>query len=55
LNDHSRAVALALDDRELAVRLQAALAITELVVVHDSGTLEFFSSSHTVSKLTLIL
>jgi hypothetical protein len=36
LNDHSRTVALALDDRELAVRLQAALAITELVVVHDS-------------------
>jgi hypothetical protein len=29
-------VALALDDRELPVRVQAALAITELVVIHDS-------------------
>ncbi|KAG1889690.1 armadillo-type protein [Suillus fuscotomentosus] len=36
LNNHSRAVALALDDQELPVRVQAALAITELVVVHDS-------------------
>jgi hypothetical protein len=36
LNNHSRAVALALDDRELPVRVQAALAITELVVIHDS-------------------
>ncbi|KAG2740911.1 hypothetical protein P692DRAFT_20880500 [Suillus brevipes Sb2] len=33
---HSRAVALALDDHELPVRVQAALAITELVIVHDS-------------------
>ncbi|OJA08044.1 hypothetical protein AZE42_06688 [Rhizopogon vesiculosus] len=33
---HSRAVALALGDRELPVRVQAALAITELIVVHDS-------------------
>lgn len=32
-------MALALDDRELPVRVQAALAITELVVVHDSGLL----------------
>ncbi|KIK37329.1 hypothetical protein CY34DRAFT_15775 [Suillus luteus UH-Slu-Lm8-n1] len=36
LNSHSRAVALALDDHELPVRVQAALAITELVIVHDS-------------------
>ncbi|KAG1858851.1 armadillo-type protein [Suillus subluteus] len=36
LNNHSRAVALALDDQELPVRVQAALAITELVLVHDS-------------------
>lgn len=36
LNNHSRAVALALDDQELPVRVQAALAITELVVIHDS-------------------
>ncbi|KAG1763546.1 hypothetical protein EDD22DRAFT_952275 [Suillus occidentalis] len=36
LNSHSRAVALALDDHELSVRVQAALAITELVIVHDS-------------------
>lgn len=36
LNNHSRAVALALDDRELPVRVQAALAITELVLIHDS-------------------
>ncbi|KAG2138570.1 armadillo-type protein, partial [Suillus bovinus] len=36
LNNHSRAVALSLDDCELPVRVQAALAITELVVIHDS-------------------
>ncbi|KAG2125244.1 hypothetical protein BD769DRAFT_1776392 [Suillus cothurnatus] len=36
LNNHSSAVALAIDDRELPVRVQAALAITELAVVHDS-------------------
>ncbi|KAG2143678.1 hypothetical protein DEU56DRAFT_754477 [Suillus clintonianus] len=35
-NNHSRAVVLALDDRELPVRVQAVLAITELVVIHDS-------------------
>jgi hypothetical protein len=35
-------VALALDDRELPVRVQAALAITELVVIHDSGALGIF-------------
>ncbi|KAG2092282.1 armadillo-type protein [Suillus discolor] len=36
LNNHSCAVALALDDQELPVRVQAALAITELVVIYDS-------------------
>ncbi|KAG2092263.1 armadillo-type protein [Suillus cothurnatus] len=36
LKNHSSAVALAIDDRELPVRVQAALAITELLVVHNS-------------------
>ncbi|KIK32662.1 hypothetical protein CY34DRAFT_18881 [Suillus luteus UH-Slu-Lm8-n1] len=36
LNSHSRAVALALDDHELPVRMQTALTITELAIVHDS-------------------
>jgi alpha-D-ribose 1-methylphosphonate 5-triphosphate synthase subunit PhnH len=39
LNSHSRAMALALDDHELPVHVQAALAITKLVIVYDSGTL----------------
>jgi hypothetical protein len=41
LNSYFRAVALALDDHELPVRVQAALAITEFVIVHDSGASEF--------------
>jgi hypothetical protein len=45
-------VALALDDHELPVRVQAALAITELVIVHDSGASEI---SCAASKLTLVL
>jgi hypothetical protein len=51
LTNHSRAVALALDDRELPVRVQAALAITELVVVHDSGSLLKSRSSYPDFKL----
>ncbi|KIK08065.1 hypothetical protein K443DRAFT_672947 [Laccaria amethystina LaAM-08-1] len=35
LNIHFRAVAAALDDPELPVRVQAALALTELVVLHE--------------------
>lgn len=31
------AVAACLDDPELPVRIQAALALTEMVTVHDSG------------------
>ncbi|KAG1766277.1 hypothetical protein EDD22DRAFT_950639 [Suillus occidentalis] len=46
LNSHSCAVALALDDHELPVRVQAALAFTELVIVHNSVTL----SLHTTLK-----
>ncbi|KAG6856226.1 hypothetical protein H0H87_006320 [Tephrocybe sp. NHM501043] len=37
LNANFRAVAAALDDPELPVRVNAALAITELVVAHESG------------------
>ncbi|KNZ72327.1 putative importin [Termitomyces sp. J132] len=37
LNANFRAVAAALDDPELPVRVNAALAITELVTVHESG------------------
>ncbi|KAG2125287.1 hypothetical protein BD769DRAFT_1737516 [Suillus cothurnatus] len=40
LNSHSSAVALAIDDRELLVRVQAALAITKLLVVHNSDLLK---------------
>ncbi|KAH7885476.1 armadillo-type protein [Phlebopus sp. FC_14] len=36
LEKHSRAVAIALDDPELPVRVQAALALTKLAVVYDS-------------------
>ncbi|EGN93981.1 hypothetical protein SERLA73DRAFT_115471 [Serpula lacrymans var. lacrymans S7.3] len=36
LNNHSRAVAMALDDPELPVRVQAALALTEMIVIHES-------------------
>ncbi|KAF9465308.1 armadillo-type protein [Collybia nuda] len=36
LNVNFRAVAAALDDPEFPVRVQAALALTELVVMHDS-------------------
>ncbi|KAG5721602.1 hypothetical protein E4T56_gene12891 [Termitomyces sp. T112] len=36
LNANFRAVAAALDDPELPVRVNAALAITELVTVHES-------------------
>jgi hypothetical protein len=39
LNIHFRAVAAALDDPELPVRVQAALALTELVVLHEDGVL----------------
>jgi hypothetical protein len=52
LNSHSHAVVLTLDDHELLVRVQAALAITELVIVHDSGA---SGISHAASKLTLVL
>ena len=31
-----------LDDAELPVRVQAALALTEMVVVHDSGAFRVF-------------
>ncbi|KAF8887163.1 armadillo-type protein [Infundibulicybe gibba] len=36
LNVHFRAVAAALDDTECPVRVHAALALTELVVIHES-------------------
>ncbi|KAH7915448.1 armadillo-type protein [Hygrophoropsis aurantiaca] len=36
ISNHSRAVATALDDPEMPVRVQAALAITELVIAYDS-------------------
>ncbi|KAH7924546.1 ARM repeat-containing protein [Leucogyrophana mollusca] len=36
LNSHSRAVAIVLDDPELPVRVQAALAVTEMVIAYDS-------------------
>ncbi|KAJ6622613.1 armadillo-type protein [Mycena sp. CBHHK59/15] len=36
LNVHFRAVAAALDDPEFPVRVQAALALTEMVILHDS-------------------
>lgn len=32
-----RAVTAALDDQELPVRMQAALTLTEMVVLYDSG------------------
>jgi hypothetical protein len=37
LNVHFRAVAAALDDPEFPVRVQAALALTEMVIMHDEG------------------
>ncbi|TFK52379.1 ARM repeat-containing protein [Heliocybe sulcata] len=36
LNNHSRAVAAALEDPELPVRVQAALALTEMITSHQS-------------------
>jgi hypothetical protein len=45
-------MALALDDHELPVHVQAALAITKLVIVYDSGA---SGISHAASKLTLVL
>ncbi|TFK34758.1 armadillo-type protein [Crucibulum laeve] len=36
LNIHFRAVAAALDDPEIPVRVQAALALTEMVIAHES-------------------
>lgn len=38
LEKHSHAVGAALDDAELPVRVQAALALTHMVVVYESGT-----------------
>jgi hypothetical protein len=37
LNLHFRAVAAASDDPEFPVRVQAALALTEMVIAHESG------------------
>lgn len=37
LSVNFRAVAAALDDPEFPVRVNAALALTELVLAHDSG------------------
>ncbi|KAJ7122255.1 armadillo-type protein [Mycena epipterygia] len=36
LNVHFRAIATALDDPEFPVRVQAALALTEMIILHDS-------------------
>ena len=38
MEKHSHAVGAALDDAELPVRVQAALALTHMVVVYESGT-----------------
>lgn len=37
MNNHFRAVAACLDDPELPVRVQAALALTEMITSHESG------------------
>lgn len=39
LSNHFSAVTALLDDSELPVRVQGALALTEMVTVHESGTL----------------
>lgn len=44
LINHFRAVCVCLDDPELPVRIQAALALTELITSHDSGRV--LTSSH---------
>jgi len=45
LNVNFRAVATALDDPEFPVRVQAALALTEMVIQYESGTLLSFLST----------
>jgi hypothetical protein len=42
LNSHFRAVAASLDDPHLPVRVQAALALTEMVQLHASGISIYF-------------
>jgi len=37
MNAHFRAVANALDDPELPVRAHAAMALTAMITVHESG------------------
>jgi len=37
VSQHFAAIATAMDDPELPVRVQAVLALTEMVTVHDSG------------------
>ena len=44
LNASFRAVAAALDDPELPVRVNAALAITELVTAHEAGSSMTFAA-----------
>lgn len=38
INELFRSVATATDDSELPVRIQAILALTEMVTAHESGT-----------------
>ena len=38
MNAHFRAVAAVMDDPELPVRVQSALALTEMVTTHEQGT-----------------
>lgn len=52
MNAHFAAVATALDDPELPVRVHASLALTELIIAHESGA---YSQSFTIDRmLTLV-
>lgn len=49
-------MATALDDPEFPVRVQAALVLTELVIVHESGKFLFFTAPPTFeAQLTIYL
>jgi len=43
---HFKFVVASLDDPELPVRVQAALTLTELVLVYEEGALHSFSGSN---------
>jgi hypothetical protein len=47
LEIHFKAVVQSLDDSDLPVRIQAALTLTEMILVHDEGAF----ASYTIAKI----